>query len=961
MTPARVATLCVAAIVALGGGGGSGVACAEMHTVGFDDGRTTWRATFDRTAVGTTTHRRQSESLHSGAGAEQWQSRVVRAGTEARFVHALPPARVIDDLTLTLWLRATQPGARLHLRLVFPDRTNPATGDPLTVELRGDAYTTPGRWQRLTCAATDKRIRDELQRLRFRLDQSDLMPDGLYADQAVITTALAGGAVELLFDDLEYGPIVSPEHPSAIKSVALEVPRPDAPAEFRLNRLSVEGRPFFPIIAPFYKAQGETVAGFAAAGPNVAWIEFWHDEELLGALRAAGLWATVAPPRATDEQGGVLGARQAGLPAFGAATRAILFWNLGARIPPSQLDELAGWLDQIRSADDLFNRPAAADVTGGERPFSRHLAMLSTARHITHTAISFDAYRDWLISRRQAAYPGTFFWTWIQTEPNADAVAHRAATGQAPLVMEPEQMRLQVYAALSAGCRAVGFWKWAPFETAGPGALERRLILAQLSMELELLGPLLATGTVSGRPIPFTVNVSKPGSDGRRIGGNVAVDLTGRRTLTGSFAASERPEGTLDATVIKTDRGILLLPIWFGDGAQFCPGPMAANDVEIVVPGIDETASAWEISTTGIRSLRAPRVAGGKRITLKKLDQTAAIFFTAEPSAIDALLPVIEQLAPHSAAVSVSLAKAKRDRVLPIYQELVSLGHGQPDGPGHIRGTEYLIQRADAALARRDFAGAKEAADDAMQMLRSLQRAHWEAAVRNVSSPMSSPHSVCFSTLPEHYRLISRFGRSIMESADATNLLPGGRFENIEEMLNAGWEHIATDNGPLRGAADLAPNLPREGAYALRLYARMPANTAAPLVVDRSPVTVLSPSMPVRAGQVLHISGWVMVPRPMALHDDGAMLSDNLLGSSGGLHWTQTSGWERFQLLREVPADGDYVLTLTLHNAGEVQFDDLRVVPHDPRTPVAEVPPPAPPAGAFDRFIERIPGLPTRR
>ena len=587
----------------------------------------------------------------------------------------------------------------------------------------------------------------------------------------------------------------------------------------------------------------------------------------------------------------------------------------------------------------------------------------------THTAVSYDVYRDWLVSRRQAAYPGSFFWTWIQTEPATAATQVRDWSGRDPLVLEPEQLRLQVYAALSAGCRGVGYWKATPFEAEGPGAEERRLALAQLGMELELLGPLLATGAPPGRPITFAVTQDQPGSDGRRVrpGGSM-TDLAGRRLSTGPFAPDARPSGVTQAAIVRTDAGTLLLPVWYGDGAQFCPGPMAANDVEIVVCGVDETASAWEITTTGVHSLPRVRVAGGTKITLRKFDQTTAVLFTSEPATIDRLQPQIERMAGRSAVTAVALAKAKRARTVATFDELASLGHAEPDGRQNVRTVDYLIQRAEVALSRREFAAAKEAADDAMQMSRILQRSHWETAVRAFSSPMSSPHAISYSTLPDHYRLVARFGRSVMEPSEAANLLPGGDFEEIEAMRDAGWEHEQGAAAPLIAGADLDPASPRQGHSALQLYAITPPNVAAPLLVDEVPVTVRSPAVRVRAGQVLHVSGWVRVPSAMPEHLDGATLYDNLLGPSGGLRWTRTGtparpgDWEQFQLLREVPADGNYILTFTLHGAGRVEFDDLRVVPHDPRGSVAEAVPADPPASSrLGGLMDRIPKLPTRR
>jgi hypothetical protein len=48
-----------------------------------------------------------------------------------------------------------------------------------------------------------------------------------------------------------------------------------------------------------------------------------------------------------------------------------------------------------------------------------------------------------------------------------------------------------------------------------------------------------------------------------------------------------------------------------------------------------------------------------------------------------------------------------------------------------------------------------------MQLLRILQHAHWSDAAHRLYSPVSSPHTLCFQTLPDHWNMIARFGRTL--------------------------------------------------------------------------------------------------------------------------------------------------------------------------------------------------------
>ncbi len=905
----------------------------------FDAGAPSWRVDYDAKTLRPTRHQRQSAVFREGQGAELFQSQVGAGGVAANFVHSLKPAIAIEDLTLSVWVRSSEAGHQLRLRLVFPGETDPESGQPLTTFLNGEKYVSPNEWQRLTCKATSAAVQDAVRRTRYRLSNGSIPSEGLYVDQAVVsaTCGAKAGVFEIVFDDLTFSPVIEPPRPGELLTASIDVPAPNPPVEFRLNRLTVDGEPFFPRMGTLYSDSDDAVRVLAETGVNTGWITDYRHDALLQKLRNAGLWATAIPPRAENEQTGeILDAREAGILPFGPETRPILFWNLGPRIPEYTLDQLISWVGQVHAADAAFDRPTLADVTSGEYAFSNHVDMLAVSRHITNTAIPYEHYRDWLRSRRSEAFLNTFFWTWVQTQPDAKAVLTRDAAGNLPLVLEPEQIRLQVYAALQAGCRGIGYWNTIPFEADGVGTEERRLAMARLNLELELLEPLLATGGKPNQPFSFSIKQIKPGSDGLRVRPSYhQITMTGPEAAETPFAPSERPPGTADAVVIKTDLGPLLIGVWYGEGAQFCPGRMAANNVKIVVPGVDQTAAAWLISPAGVRHLSERRVTGGREITLERFDQTVAVLFTSDTAVSERLKRIASRMTQPAAEVTLELAKVKRQRVAAVHQQLVAIAPPLNDGADMLRSADDKIAAAKSAAANGNFALALETADEALQALRILQRAHWEDAVRQFKSPLASPHAVCYSTLPDHYRLINKVGRSIMNPSQEANLLPSGSFED-EASIFEEWMLTATESPRVFAGGALLGKSPQQGRYGLQLVVRR--RDTLPIDIAGSSATLLSPSMPVTAGQVLHVSGWVRVVRPLADDADGATLHDNLLGPSAGLRWTRTKGWERFEMLREVPEDGDFELTLALHGEGEVHFDDIRVIPHEPRLSVAEQP-----------------------
>lgn len=947
-------------------------AAAEEFTQSFDGDEPSWTTHYQHEGVKLLSHDRQARVVYSGNAAESAAFEASQEGGLIQLEHDLPPARVFNELKLSLWVRSNLTGAALFLRVVLPRQQDPSTGEALVTFVRGDGYTALGQWQRLECTTPDKQIRERLVLLRARLKQPNIDTREMYVDRAILTTRLRQGSVEFYLDELRFGPVVRPQLdangelvPDAPDHPSLHTPPPKeeglgvrggavgdgfaaSPVEFRLDRLQVQGRPFFPRMAAYH---GESLNVLKESGLNVVWVSDYENESLLSALRQEGLWAAAIPPRAVSTSAKTLDARQVGLVPFSEKTAPILMWYLGTRISPDEKDDLSAWYEQIRNADLHYKRPVMADVTGGERVYSRKLEMLGVSRHVLGTSFSLQQYRDWLIQKRKLAQRGSFLWTWIQTEPVSSRAERRQAAHKAPIVVEPEQIRLQVYAALAAGCRGIGFWKTTSLDDDVPGAYERRSAITELNLELGMLEPWLAGGTLVGQ-VPFEIQQPTERTSDRG-------KPTGATPMRSD--AERRNEGTeLEAAVIRGERGTLLLPIWYQHGAQYVPGQMAANNATIVVPGVEESASAWEISPTGIRSLNRKRVTGGLRITLDKFNQTAAIVLSADRQLRPELERRIADVAPLSARVSLDLAKAKLVRVRQVDGELDDLGVGQPDAPQLLAKAKLFVDAGEKTYERGDYQGARELSENALQLLRILQRAHWANAVRNMSDPASSPDTICFQTLPDHWRMVGRLGRSADSRAE--NLLRSGDFEDIDTMIAEGWQHTQNSIDGVRAAAELYP-VAREGRYSLRLIAVPDTGQEAPTVIRQNPVTVTTPPVTVRAGQVVYISGWVRVAAPITHSLDGALLYDNLIGPLGALRWNHRSGWQRFVLLRDVPQSGELTLTIALTGLGEIQFDDLRIIPHNPpgesrpaetadKSPEAE----KPQGSAFD-FLNRLPRL----
>ena len=953
---------------------------AEDYRQGFDDETPNWTVGYDKSVVRVLNHAGQTQDRLRGERAERLTLQA-QAPSKMQLEHQLPAARAIEDLKLQVWFRARHKGAALWLRVVFPNETDPRTGEPLSSFLRGDTYGKTGEWQKLEAGAPEKMLQERARQLRSELNNPNLDFGDAYVDRAIITSHIAQGQTDILVDELEFGPIVPPAavgtpagskaeveqagHAGQDSSFAEQesTDREEPQVEFRLDRLLVGGRPFFPRIAAHHD---EPFNSLKLAGLNVVWMQNYEDTETLNQLRQHGLWAMATPPRAVTTSGKIIDPEDVSIIPFTKKTEPILLWNLGTRVPPEARNELVGWMKQIQSADRHFRRPVMVDVIGGQEWIvSLHVPMLGVSRHINHTTFSPKAFRQWLVQKKKLARPGTFMWTWIQTEPSASIAALRNPATSSPVVIEPEQIRLQVYAALAAGCRGIGYWKTTSFEADAPGAFERQLAIAQLNLELELLEPWLATGVVVDH-VPFGATPpAAPPITRRNIEfRNTLPEVAERQALLAERANQAKRAANmaadLEATIIRSDYGTLLLPIWYDREAQFVPGQMAANDATIIVPPFDESASAWEVSPTAIRSLPPTRhPPGGKEIVLKKFDQTAAVIITSNRELIAQLRQKVETLAEPSAKVSVALAKAKLDRVTKVDAELQTLGVSLPDAPQILARSGELVSFAEKALRLKDYDGARQMAADAMQLQRILQRAHWEDAVRKLSSPASSPHTICFQTLPDHWRMVARLGDSRMDNNN--NLLRSGDFEDIDTMVVDGWRHSQKPIEGIRAAAELYPQA-KQGNYSLRMVAVPVPGKELPAVLPQNPVTVTTPAVTVQSGQVVSVTGWVRVTSPVSHSLDGAILYDNLGGPISALRWQNPCDWQRFSILREVQQSGSFTITMSLGGLGEIHFDDVNIIPHDPRTAPAPAPTAQDPKSPFTsplKLLQQFPRFPT--
>ena len=903
----------------------------RMLREGFDSPRTTWTVESKSRQVQTSRHRRSGSMSHSGGASEELVFITNQIAPRLVLTHRAPLARVFDQLTASLWVYSNQVGAQLGVRIQFPHQIDPQTGEPLWVDLLGPPSKRANEWQQISCRTSQEAIDAQVRRLRDQLrresgDTSVNIRD-FHVDRIVLHMELPAGATRIYLDDLEFGPIVSPETSSEDVVDGGLMPESTLPkVTLGDDRLLVDGRPFLPIFTPYH---GESLQSIAESGINVLWIRDSGDQSLLQALKDEKLYAMAEPPRPPERDVGESSPDGIGLLPLTSDTEPILMWNVGTRLKSDGVQQTANWANMVRDADYRLSRPVLADVVGSERDYHRDLDLVGSSRHCLHTSTSPRNYFDFLRWKRRLSLPDKPSFTFIQTEPSAANLEGRP-DGRSLPVVEPEQIFLQVYAAMAAGYKGIGYWKYTPLTTDAPGGEERRLAMSLVNAHLSLLEPWLATGKVSA-VVP--VSLGAPAAEGtaprgRRFGLPLKRLLPGNRGAQGEVNPAS---SGIVAADIRSEHGVLILPVWLEEGAQFQPGPMTADEISFVIAPPGDILQVWEVTTTGVVPLphQSERFSGGTRIRVGGFDQFASILITHDSRVLEPLREKIAAGQEKSAREWIDLASAKLTRVTTVHGEVAERVPDPVRSDAILEEARRRIERAEIEFERRNFDEVRRQSRVAMQLTRTVQRADWKQAVAQLSSGVSSPHTICFQTLPDHWRMVAAIGR---RGQRGENLLRSGGFEDADTVYAHGWRHVESEDARLRTGAELN-STSAEGEYSLRLHARPADPSRPPAELAEPAVQFVSPALRVYAGQIVLITGKVQLATPVAASADGLVIAESIQGTVGALRWqapTADNQWESFTMIREVVESGDLRISIELRGIGDVRVDDIQVLAINP-------------------------------
>ena len=217
-------------------------------------------------------------------------------------------------------------------------------------------------------------------------------------------------------------------------------------------------------------------------------------------------------------------------------------------------------------------------------------------------------------------------------------------------------------------------------------------------------------------------------------------------------------DGSLQVSVLATDRSRLLLLTQHAPAQQFVLGPPPRSSLSVVVPGVGVSDQAYLVSLAGIKDLRISHTSSGapnharrrparrRRSSSRKTPWRCTISTARWPNS-GSKPAACGTTSPRAGSATPSKSTA----------DSTELGHPLAAAAGWLRDAHAILQQAAAAARNRAISKTAHAATTkAEHLLASVRRGHWEQTAAAFPSPAASPCVAQFTTLPLHWAVAER-------------------------------------------------------------------------------------------------------------------------------------------------------------------------------------------------------------
>jgi hypothetical protein len=869
---------------------------------------------------------------HGGMTCEQITT-TVGNGSFVYFAHPIAPARVIDELHPSVWLRGDRGGAMIAARVILPHVRDPKSGKAATVIVRGTTYGKTGQWQQLAVTGIPAAVERQARVLRAQLGK-EVTTREAYVDQVLVNVYCGQGASTIWLDDLDVAGFVgndaeqvvsspsasSPSTWSADKKAALEAVGSVKRIELQNDVLLVGGKPFLPRMIDY---RGESPTELAQLGFNTLWLRRPPTEEFLIQVRKAGLWVVCPPPEHLPA-------------AFGAVYDGVLAWNLGHHLSAAELDAVTRLAEILRKRDRIQQRPLVAHADSELRGYSRVVDVLLIDKSVLGTSLEMTDYIRYLAERPQAARPGTPFWSTVELDFDPRVIRQIEGFSKSRLAMwwfDIEQVRQVALAGVGQGSRGLLFTTHQPLVTrerrggqiASSASSDNQVVVSRHAMALSLLNRELASYE------PWI-------TEGQKVG--VARDT----------------EHQISAAVLQSRRGKLLVATRVLPGGQFAPGAHSTGNLTLVAAGVAESNEAFELTAAPLRSLTQRRVAGGAQLVWDGFGSSGCAVITSDSLLVTNLnrqsAPNIRPIAAYQMALARSAlmqAEAASRSIRMDQRELKTANQRttlkQPEAPTRnpadrssnankvavnqamtaaaaLTTAQAALRQANQQFSAGDAAAAYRSARKSCDGVRIWQRWAWEKSIHGWSTPVASPAGARVNTIIETAELNDRIDHAVI----GRDSLVAGECENLNDLVSAGWRHFEHATAGVETQVELSPANPFEGQSSLHLVATA-TGADAPTFVETPPVWIVTAPVRFAAETPLRIRGRVRIASPITASLDGLEIIDSLAGPALATRIGHAPSWQEFSMVRIAAQDEPISITFAMTGLGEAWIDDVRIEP----------------------------------
>ena len=803
--------------------------------------------------------------------------KVIR-GSKLSAVYTFEPVQIIPEFIPEVWIKSNRADIRLAARVVFP-RSKTADGSgPVTDWIWGPRYKRQNQWQHLSFRDMPANIAESFSRQLWSLREqhgSHLESRGAYIDRiklelydgtgqynVAIGKVNLNGAARFHFE----GEKRFLEDFNEFEQVTWNTRSTDARRDGTV--LEVDGQPFF---ARVIQHNGEPFELLREIGFNTVQLAVTATEAQLASAKANNMWIICPPPP------------DIGLKPIGFGYDRILAWEVGDQLHARDLRRVEQTIREIRASDPHESRPIFAHVQSSWSDFTHVLDILSVGVAPLGSTFAVNRYGNWVKARGILSENRIPVFADIQTQSDPGLAFQSAAfTGQVPpMPISKEQMQCLAFEAIGGGARGLRFKSRSRLDTDDLETQLRRRTLTWLLAQLNMFEPWVAGGAVEGQ-------VSNGDPD-------------------------------LKITSIKTPRARLFLLQRLTGHEQWVAGEV---DLRKVVFDDMNTATdrAYLINEMGIRPLAPNRSHAGAKISIEDCPQNAAIVLTQ-----DGL--VINRLSGNVAGQN-TMIRARRDITRNwiaieqlVLDQLARNNQVYPIATGALSEAQSYFEQAERLIRTGSPDSSVTWLDKSDQRLALTRKKIIERAREQFATSSNPPLISHVALVPQHWNTV----RNLSGRSWRGNALPGGDFENLDQLTNTGWSNQRWGTDRYQSLVELAPSAARAGQSGLRMLVQPASLARGQVIVENTPVWITSAPVAVKAGQMVRIHGWVNVPAAIAGSDDGAMIIDNVGGASLAERILVTNGWQEFSIYRAVLQDTELRVTFAMTGVGQVHFDEVTV------------------------------------